>query len=63
MRLFALVAAATLTVAGLSAAPAAARPGHNHGWHGRGHGHGWHGNHHRRCSTVWRHHRRVRRCW
>jgi Spy/CpxP family protein refolding chaperone len=57
MRLLALVAAGTLAIAGLTASPAAARPG----WHG--HGHGWHGGHHRRCTWVWRHHHRVRRCW
>jgi Spy/CpxP family protein refolding chaperone len=66
MRLFAIVAAATLVTAGLSAAPASARPnnghGHGHGWHGGGHGQGWHGGH-RRCTTTWRHHHRVRRCW
>ncbi|PXA87450.1 hypothetical protein DMC47_32070 [Nostoc sp. 3335mG] len=64
MRLFAIAAAATLAIAGLSVSPAAARPGHHgHGWnHGRP-GHGWHGGHHRRCTTVWRHHHRVRRCW
>jgi Spy/CpxP family protein refolding chaperone len=65
MRLLALVAAATLATAGLIASPAAARPnhghGHGHGWHGNGHG--WHGGHHRRCTTTWRHHHRVRRCW
>ncbi|WBO21155.1 hypothetical protein [Sphingomonas abietis] len=58
MRLLALAAAATLVVAGISASPAAARPGYHHG-----HGHGWHHGQRRRvCRTVWLHHHRVRRC-
>lgn len=61
MRLFAIVAAATLVTAGLTASPAAARPGWDHG-HGRpGHHHGWHKR--KVCRTVWHHHRRVRRCY
>jgi Spy/CpxP family protein refolding chaperone len=61
MRLLAIVAATTIAIAGLSAAPAsAARPGWDHG-HGRpGHHHGWHKR--KVCRTVWHHHRRVRRC-
>lgn len=63
MRLFAIAAAATLAVTGLTVSPAAARPGdHGHGWHHGRPGHGWHGGH-RRCTWVWRHHHRVRRCW
>jgi Spy/CpxP family protein refolding chaperone len=66
MRLFA-IAAATLLAA--SAAPALTQPPppppHHGGpgWHhGRPHGgyHRWRG---RRCTWVWRHHHRVRRCW
>ncbi len=53
-RLLALTAAALLTTA-IATAPAAARPGVNHG-------HGWHNGHRRVCRVVWRHHRRVRVC-
>ncbi len=56
MRLFVLAAAALLAT-GVAAAPADAQPG-RHGWH-QGGGHRWHG---RRCTWVWRHHHRVRRC-
>ncbi len=61
MRLLALAAAALITT-GIAAAPADAQPGRP-GWH---HGGGWHGHHRwrgRRCTWVWRHHHRVRRCW